>query len=997
MVTLTHTTGPHLVVLSASSAGSSIASPLIFAIGWLAVSSVCALLYWRLVLRVAKRRLGFQRTNRGILLLALFLVAFAASNLIAADTFALHQQQFFLPIPGLFLLYFYLFSDGRYAPGWTRWLALLYGLSQIGPLVPSNKQQSNPQIAEALAHIPPGILTIGLGVIAALGDIILVTFIVIGILPQVYFRYRHLCETGARLPIQRRQGIALAGAMGAGSFVLLLASALFTQSAAQANGLVFLCVRTGFYVLATLIPVAAAFVLLRGRLYDRDALANRALIYTTFTSCLVLIYIATTGLGLFIPGLFTGPLILVFIAIDVPIMMALFPPLHAQIQNAIDRRFFRHRYDAAQALATYRLRMHEDSRLDSLSAHLTAAIQTSMQSSFVALWLRTPAALSARYGAPVPVISGKGAAKAHAEERPVEVRLRRQTGTFAPQSEVSVLTLTVGDPAREALLQPSHAIELAQLPTDSPVSHVLRDDGAMLVIPLLWQRELVGLLALGPRSEAWPYTFDDCELLTGLADQVTPALHLAHVAHEQDIELRQRERVEQELQTARRIQEALLPKTVPMLDGWQLATCYQPAREVGGDFYDFIVLADGRLGLVLGDVTDKGIPAALVMATTRSMLHAVAAQPSNSPGQVLAQVNDLLCPDLPASMFVTCFYAILDPATGALHFANAGQDLPYLRHTDGSLVELYATGMPLGLLPGSIYEEGAATLAPGDSLLFFSDGVIEAHNPQREMFGLPHLQKLLREHDDGTPPIVLVLQELANFTGPGWEQEDDITLVALQRAEADAPRSNGTAPTGATGQPEAASSVPASVATVMAGGTGDPSAGASGATGAGRTEPDGWQVLDAWTLASVPGNERPAMARLTEILATLPLSPLRQQQLQTAVSEAIMNAMEHGNAYQPDRVVAVEVGQRADLLRVRVTDQGRHPANSDIPDIPSPQLPDLAAKLAGEQSPRGWGLFLIEQLVDALEVSGDATHHTLEMRMAFDDARSAPPTDSSQD
>src|SRR5215469_3642163 len=644
MVTLTHTTGPHLIVLSASSAGSSIASPLIFAVGWLAVCIVCALLYWRLVLRIAKRKPGLHRTSRGILLLALFLVAFAASNLIAADTFALHQQQFFLPIPGLFLLYFYLFSDGRYAPGWTRWLALLYGLSQIGPLVPSNKQQSNPQIAQALAHIPPGILTIGVGVIAALGDIILVTFIVIGILPQMYFRYRHLCETGVRLPVQRRQGIALAGAVGATSFVLLLASALFTQSAAQANGLVFLCVRTGFYVLATLIPVAAAFVLLRGRLYDRDALVNRALIYTTLTSCLILIYIGTTGLGWFIPGLFTGPLILVFIAIDVPIMMALFPPVHAQIQNAIDWRFFRHRYDAAQALATYRLRMHEDSRLDSLSAHLTAAIQTAMQSSFVALWLRTPAALSARYGAdalPVPVTSGKGTAKAHAEERPVEVRLRRQTGMFALQSAVSVLTLAVGDPAREALLQPAHAVELAQLPTDSPVSHVLRDDGAKLVLPLLWQRELVGLLALGPRPEAWPYTFDDCELLTGLADQVTPALHLAHVAHEQDIELRQRERVEQELQTARRIQEALLPKSVPMLEGWHLATCYQPAREVGGDFYDFIVLADGRLGLVLGDVTDKGIPAALVMATTRSMLHAVAAQPSSSPGQVLAQVNDL--------------------------------------------------------------------------------------------------------------------------------------------------------------------------------------------------------------------------------------------------------------------------------------------------------------------------------------------------------------------
>jgi steroid delta-isomerase-like uncharacterized protein len=140
-------------------------------------------------------------------------------------------------------------------------------------------------------------------------------------------------------------------------------------------------------------------------------------------------------------------------------------------------------------------------------------------------------------------------------------------------------------------------------------------------------------------------------------------------------EAQEQERIEQELQVARQIQQALLPEVVPELYGWQLAAHYNPAREVGGDFYDFLELEDGRLGLVVGDATGKGIPAALVMATTRGMLRA-SAQPLDSPGEVLARVNDALYPDIPSDMFVTCFYAILEPKSGTLSYANAGHDLP---------------------------------------------------------------------------------------------------------------------------------------------------------------------------------------------------------------------------------------------------------------------------------------------------------------------------------
>src|SRR5215211_2156513 len=242
-----------------------------------------------------------------------------------------------------------------------------------------------------------------------------------------------------------------------------------------------------------------------------------------------------------------------------------------------------------------------------------------------------------------------------------------------------------------------------------------------------------------------------------------------------------RERVEQELQVARRIQQASLPKEVPSLAGWQISPYYQPAREVGGDFYDFLDLADGRLGVVVGDATGKGMPAALVAEATSNMLRAVAqALGSSSPGKVLAQVNETLLARIPPNMFVTCFYAILDPKSGRLVYANAGHDLPYL-HRNGEAEELRARGMPLGLMPGMSYEEKEIELDAAECVLFYSDGLVEAHNPKSEMFGFPRLRALVAEYAEQGSLADFLMDELHSFTGEGWEQEDDITLLTLRR------------------------------------------------------------------------------------------------------------------------------------------------------------------------------------------------------------------------
>jgi serine phosphatase RsbU (regulator of sigma subunit)/predicted ester cyclase len=259
---------------------------------------------------------------------------------------------------------------------------------------------------------------------------------------------------------------------------------------------------------------------------------------------------------------------------------------------------------------------------------------------------------------------------------------------------------------------------------------------------------------------------------SGLAELTQQRLEQERIEHA---------RVQQELEVARSIQQASLPKEVPTLEGWQISPYYQPAREVGGDFYDFHLLSEGRLGLVVGDATGKGVPAALVMSTTCGMLQAVSKTlDASSPGEVLEQVNETMLARIPSNMFVTCFYCILDPESGALSYANAGHDLPYLRR-GGDCEELRARGMPLGLMPGMSYEENEIILEAGEAALFYSDGLVEAHNPKGEMFGFPRLRALVAEHSEEWSLGDFLLEELYSFVGEGWQQEDDITLLTLRR------------------------------------------------------------------------------------------------------------------------------------------------------------------------------------------------------------------------
>ncbi len=517
---------------------------------------------------------------------------------------------------------------------------------------------------------------------------------------------------------------------------------------------------------------------------------------------------------------------------------------------------------------------------------------------------------------------------------------------FTPMPEIDIAP---DDPLIRYLERQPDVTFVETIDLDTPAVRALRRAGVALVVPLVSQGELVGMINLGARKGDQLYSADDRELLANLATQAAPAVRVAQLARKQEIEAQARERIEQELRVARLIQETLLPREVPVLPGWNIAALWRPAREVGGDFYDFITLSDGRLAIVIGDVTDKGVPSAIVMATTRTMLRTAAIE-SDSPGDVLQIVNERLAREIPPKMFVTCLYAILDQRSGLLTYANAGHDLPF-RHRHGEVQEMRATGMPLGLLSGMRYEERQTVIEAGESVLFYSDGLVEAHNTRREMLGFPRLGQLMQRRPANENLIDYLMNELTHFTGPGWEQEDDVTLVTLQRSEDHSP---------------------------------PPPLPLAGDMPEALRVSDEWRSLTQFELPSVPGNERVAMQRVDEAVVGAGLLHSRRDRLKTAVAESVMNAIEHGNQNRANLMVEVEVLASPRTLLVRIADQGLNK------HIPPAQIPDLDAKLAGKQSPRGWGLFLIEKMVDRMRAYTDASHHVVELEMDVD-----PPSASS--
>jgi serine phosphatase RsbU (regulator of sigma subunit) len=344
----------------------------------------------------------------------------------------------------------------------------------------------------------------------------------------------------------------------------------------------------------------------------------------------------------------------------------------------------------------------------------------------------------------------------------------------------------------EAHLGPESWHEITPCSPEEVETVTYSDERLLITLPLVVKGETFGVLLAEEAVGGRRFRARRLEILNGIAQQV--ALSIQNDLFQR--EMVARERLETEIQLARQIQQTFIPEKLPTPPHWDLAARWRTARQVGGDFYDVFELRDGRLGLFIADVADKGIPAAMFMALTRTLVRAAVVQ-TESPAEALRKVNDLLYPDCEQGMFVTAVYGVLDSVSGRFTYANAGHNPPLwvkppsapkskrrgAKVQGGTQIErLTRTGMALGVELGVEMAERSIDLAPGDALTFYTDGITEAFSPQDEIFGEERLLDVLRNLSSWSAAEMLdaidaAVSEFIADVPPA----DDMTMMAVKR------------------------------------------------------------------------------------------------------------------------------------------------------------------------------------------------------------------------
>jgi sigma-B regulation protein RsbU (phosphoserine phosphatase) len=305
---------------------------------------------------------------------------------------------------------------------------------------------------------------------------------------------------------------------------------------------------------------------------------------------------------------------------------------------------------------------------------------------------------------------------------------------------------------------------------------------SILCVPLKSKEQVSGVIYVDSRLQAGIFTRDDLDLLAAVASNAAIAIENARL-YQLAVE---KGRMERELQMARAVQASLLPQETPQMPGWEFEARWQPAREVSGDYYDFIPIDGNKLGLVIADVSDKGMPAAVFMALTRSTIRATVGH-LFSPADSITEANRLICADSADGMFVTLFYALLEPSSGKLTYVNAGHNPPLLCRAGEQgeaehLDELRPTGMALGIVEDLPFTQRTVDLQPGDVLLLYTDGVPDATGEEQQQFSMDRLRGVILDHQSApVNDLVAALEHsIDDFTG-GATQFDDIAILAVKR------------------------------------------------------------------------------------------------------------------------------------------------------------------------------------------------------------------------
>jgi len=341
------------------------------------------------------------------------------------------------------------------------------------------------------------------------------------------------------------------------------------------------------------------------------------------------------------------------------------------------------------------------------------------------------------------------------------------------------------------VLEPAYALGYAEVPRvpipaqssrDELEQHVRASLDAELVLRLSASSNLIGVMSLGPKQSEEPYTRGDIRLLDAVAAQTGLALENSRLTAAIAEEVANREKAKRELEIAHEVQERLFPQEYPPVPGVVYAGACRPALGVGGDYYDFIARLSNRLGIAIGDVSGKGIPAALLMATLRAYLRGQTAGHEANLAGLMGNLNRLVYESSAPNRYATFFYGEYDPDTSRLVYVNAGHNPPIVVRRSGEITRLDVGGPVIGLLPECAYQEGCVTLAPGEILVAFTDGISESMNAQYEEWGEDRLLQALRAGMTRAPSeLIACLMSGATAFAAGAAQHDDMTVVVLQR------------------------------------------------------------------------------------------------------------------------------------------------------------------------------------------------------------------------
>jgi sigma-B regulation protein RsbU (phosphoserine phosphatase) len=435
--------------------------------------------------------------------------------------------------------------------------------------------------------------------------------------------------------------------------------------------------------------------------------------------------------------------------------------LSLRLQKKIDQRFFREAYSTEQLLSELSDEARNFTEVAPLITTITQRLSDTLHIDRIAVFLRAGDTYRLQLATGAPLL-------------PSTAQI-----FSLPSASTTIATLSrAKTPANVYRDDPSSWLVDA---TDEE-RNALADLSTELLVPLPGRKSLAGVIALGPKRSEEPYTKADRQLLQTIASQTGLALENAELLENLTTEITQRERFSREIEIAREVQQRLFPQSYPKVAGVDLAGYCRPAQAVGGDYYDFFVLDDGRLALALGDISGKGISASLLMASLRASLRSIAGLRQSDLATLIRHVNHLVYESSTTNRYATFFYAEYDPFTRLLTYVNAGHNPPYILR-DGQAIPLAPTGMVVGLLPDADYAQATVLMHPGDALLAFTDGISEAMTRDDEEWGeermIASAQQLLAAPNctnSAQQLLDCILAAADKFTS-GAPQHDDMTLL----------------------------------------------------------------------------------------------------------------------------------------------------------------------------------------------------------------------------